>query len=76
METIAVSEFRSNLLNILKRIENGSTIIITSRGRPVAQLIPPEDTAKNARNKLKSLAKTALIKDVLSPIDEKWKVTE
>lgn len=72
METIAVSDLRANLMQILKRIEAGATIVITSRGREIARLVPPDDKASNARKALAELRKTAIIGDVLSPIDEEW----
>ncbi len=53
METIAASKLRANLMQILKRTERGSAPLITSRGRPVAQLTPPQKTTENA---LKALA--------------------
>ena len=73
METVAVSELRSNLMRILKRIERGSIITITSRGRPIARMLPPENSMMEAREKLKSLRETASIGDVVSSIDEEWK---
>ncbi len=72
METIAVSDLRANLMQILKRIEAGATIVITSRGREIARLTPPDDKTSNARKALAELRKTAIIGDVLSPVDEEW----
>ncbi|KPK92990.1 prevent-host-death family protein [bacterium SM23_31] len=74
MQSIAVSKLRANLMKILKQIEHGSSFDITSRGRVVAKLVPPDYTRKLARKKLIEIAKKAKVKDVLSPIDEKWEV--
>jgi prevent-host-death family protein len=68
-----VSEFRSNLMKVLKEIESGSTVNITSRGKVVAKLIPPDDGRKTARDKLKAVGQSAVLRDVISPVDEKWK---
>lgn len=73
MQSVAVSELRANLMKILKRIERGSSIAITSRGRVVAKLIPAEESIKSAEEKLTRIRKTAKIHDVLSPIRENWK---
>lgn len=73
MQSIAVSELRANLMKILKRIERGSSIAITSRGRVVAKLIPAEESRKTAEEKLARIRKTAKIQDVVSPIEENWK---
>lgn len=73
MESIAVSDLRSNLMKVLKNIEKGSSVMITSRGKAVAKLVPADDSIKMAETKLLELRKTAKINDVLSPIDENWK---
>lgn len=73
VESIAVSELRANLMKVLKIIEQGYSLNITSRGRVIAQLIPPEDSIKMAKEKLSKIRKTAKIHDVLSPINETWK---
>ena len=73
MQSVAISELRSNLTKILKRIERGSSITITSRGKVVAKLIPAEESKKTAERKLAQIRKTAKIHDVLSPVGENWK---
>ncbi|MFQ6614226.1 MAG: type II toxin-antitoxin system Phd/YefM family antitoxin [Fidelibacterota bacterium] len=73
MQSIAVSELRANLMRILKNIEKGSSVNITSRGKVVAKLIPPEESIKLAEQKLEKVRKSARINDVLSPISTKWK---
>jgi prevent-host-death family protein len=73
MNTIPVSDLRANLMKILKKIEHGSTIDITSRGKIVAKLVPPDDTKETARKKLKELRGNAVIGDVISPINTQWK---
>ena len=73
MQSIAVSELRANLMKVLKKIEKGSSVMITSHGKAVAKLIPAEQSVKQAENKILEISKTAKIHDVLSPIDENWK---
>ena len=75
METIAASKLRENLMKILKQIEKGSSILITSRGRPVAQLSPPPESASKAQEALTDLSKTAVIGDIVSPMNEPWEVS-
>ena len=72
METIPVSELRANLMRVLKRIESGTSITITARGREMARLVPPENPQAKARQSLKDLRKTAIVEDVLSPTGEEW----
>lgn len=38
--SIGARELRQNLSNVLKRVENGERLVITSRNRPVAELGP------------------------------------
>lgn len=72
METIAVSELRSNLMKVLKDIEHGSIISITSRGKVIANLVPPDHNRELAKKRLEEISKSAIINDVVSPIDVQW----
>ena len=72
MEKVAVSEFRANLLVFLKRVERGEGITLTSRGREVARIMPPENKREEARAALEELRKTAVVGDVVSPVEEEW----
>lgn len=74
MKSIAVSNLRANLMKILKEIEQGSSLDITSRGRVVAKLVPPDYTRSLIKKKLYELGKRAKIHDIISPIDEEWEV--
>jgi len=72
MENIAVSVLRSKIMSVLKEVEVGSTINITSRGKVVARLVPPDINKKIARDKLAALSETAVIGDVITPVGEAW----
>ena len=74
METIAVSELRANLMKVITDIQHGSRKYITSRGKIVAKLVPPDEDKENAKKKLKNISKTAVLHDLISPIDVQWKV--
>ncbi len=76
MNSIAVSELRSNLMNVLKKIEHGSSIDITSRGKVVAKLVPPDYSRKRARNKLKEISEDAVIGNIVLPLDSRWKADQ
>lgn len=73
METIAVSNLRASLMTVLKEIERGSTINITSRGKIVAKLVPPDYNIEEAKSRLKEVSRTAVIHDIISPIESNWK---
>lgn len=73
MKKVAVSNLRENLMVFLKKVENGESVTITSRGREVAKLVPLESKMKESRKVLRQLGKKAVIGDILSPLDENWK---
>ena len=74
MKTISVSELRANLSKVLKEIKHGSSKQITLRGQVVAKLVPPDVRRETAIKSLNEIAKTVIIGDVISPIDDDWEV--
>lgn len=76
MQTIAVSKLRANLMKVLKEIEHGESFDITSRGKIVAKLLPPDYSRDKARNKLKEIGKRVVIHDVISSIDVEWETMQ
>jgi|GEM_PF-5886028 len=42
MQSIGVSELRTNLSGFLEQVQAGEIIVITSRGQEVARLVPPD----------------------------------
>ncbi|MBC8524714.1 MAG: type II toxin-antitoxin system prevent-host-death family antitoxin [Chlorobium phaeobacteroides] len=72
MGTIAVSELRANLKKVMRRVERGESLEITSMGKVVALLVPTENKQKKAREKLNEIAGKAVLHDVLSPLDVPW----
>ena len=73
MITIAVSDFRAHIQKYLEYISKGEEIVLTSRGKEIAKIIPPEKKIYSARKRLKELASTAVIKNVVDPIPVNWK---
>ena len=72
MKQVTISEFRANLLKYLKIVQRGEQMNITSKGTMLATLVPPVGQHDVAKEKLKKLAKTAEIHDVVTPIDGSW----
>jgi len=73
MESVGVSKLRENMALLLNKVRQGETITITSRGTEIALLIPIKNKKEVSRNALKQLRKTAIVGDVVSPIEEEWK---
>jgi prevent-host-death family protein len=72
MESITISQFKATFLSILDNIQKQKRgIIITKRGKPIAELIPYPKT-----NRKISLRDTVtFMGDIVSPVvEEDWKV--
>ena len=72
MEKVGISTLRENLSILLKKVQKGQVITITSRGHEMARLVPVEDNREKSREILRQLGKNAFIDDILSPIHEEW----
>ena len=72
MEKVSISELRANLLEYLTRVQRGERFTVTSKGRALATLVAPVDHRVEAQAKLEELAQTAVLHDVISPLDEPW----
>jgi prevent-host-death family protein len=61
-------EFKAKCLSVLDQVQRtGKAVIVTKRGRPVAQLVPlpPNDSES-------LLGSVVYEEDLLSPIDAEW----
>ncbi len=72
MKSVTISEFRANLLKYLKYAQHGERVSVTSKGAPLATLTPPVSQHISAKTRLRNLAKTAVIHDVVTPIEDSW----
>ncbi|MCH9647523.1 MAG: type II toxin-antitoxin system Phd/YefM family antitoxin [Deltaproteobacteria bacterium] len=77
METLSVSEFKATCLGVLERVRaTGRSLLITKRGQPLAQVLPPpmpEVTAGSAFGCMQGTCDE--IGDILEPLPEKdWEV--
>ena len=73
MKTMAISEFKTHALKILDQVSrNNEKIIVTKRGKPLACIIPYDDTP--ATIKPGQLADTLLFEgDIITPLgEEMW----
>ena len=67
-ETVAISQFKATCLALLESVnKTGQPLIITRRGEPIAQVVPPP-RAKKKRGWLGSFRNTGSITgDIVSP---------
>ena len=73
MLIINVTEFRKHLPTYLKCIQEGDEIRLTNRGKVIARIVPEKDEAEAARERLEAISGTAIVGDIISPIEDvKW----
>jgi prevent-host-death family protein len=68
---IKASEFKAKCLALMDEVERtGQPVVITKKGKPVAELVRHRPRTKNARGILKD--RLFITGDIISPIDVKW----
>lgn len=74
-ESIAISEFKATCLAVLERVRRtGTSIVVTRRGQPIAEVIPPS-AASVGDAWLGSMQHTArIVGDLVAPVggDDDW----
>jgi prevent-host-death family protein len=69
--TIKAGEFKAHCLALMDEVaKTGRPIIITKRGKPVAQLAPVVEKPRKLRGFLKGTIRVT--GDIISPIDVEW----
>ena len=71
LQTIAISEFKATCLAVLERVRRtGTPILVTRRGKPVAEVVPPS-LASTGDAWLGSMRATATIAgDLVAPASD------
>ncbi len=75
VQTIAIAEFKAKCLAILERVrKTGEAVLVTRRGTPVAQVVPPPPAAPPSCSTFGAMKGTAReIGDALEPLPpEDW----
>jgi prevent-host-death family protein len=68
---IKASEFKAKCLAVLDEVERTrETVVITKRGKPVAELRPHRSKKSNLLGILKD--EVEIVGDIISPIDVEW----
>ncbi len=70
MKTMAISEFKAHALRVLDEVAKfQETIVITKRGKPIAQVVPHQKSEMNSAPG--KLADTFVFeKDIVAPLGE------
>ncbi len=61
MGEIAARELRNHTADVLRRVEAGEQVTITSRGRPVAQLVPVRPLRRRPITRAELLRRLAVV---------------
>ena len=77
METVAISQFKATCLSLLERVrKTGQPLLVTRRGKPVAQVLPPplpEAAKKSAFGCMRGTSEQ--LGDIVGPVSEEdWEV--
>jgi prevent-host-death family protein len=75
--TVPVNMLKAHLAEYLARVaDEGATLTITKRGRPVAELSPPRPAKKAKRKSPFGCMKGRgrILGDIVSPLDVEWNV--
>ena len=72
MISVGISEFRTNMSMFLQRVQEGEIISLLLRDKEIAKLVPPDYARAVARQTLADLRQTAVVGDLLAPLDETW----
>ena len=69
--TIAKTKFKPKTFEYLRKVEKSQdTILLTDRGRPVAEIVPYRYPAREALKSMRGLVREYI--DPTAPIDEVW----
>jgi prevent-host-death family protein len=69
--SITASEFKARCLALMDDVgRTGRSVVITKRGKPVAELVPHRPRTRNAFGILKG--ELEITGDIMSPIDVEW----
>jgi prevent-host-death family protein len=68
---IKASEFKAKCLALLDEVERtGETLVITKKGKPVAEVTPHKPAKRSPLGVWKG--RTEILGDIASPIDVEW----
>ena len=77
MEAIAISKFKATCLGLLERVsKTGEPLLVTKRGKPIAQVLPPpppEPAKESAFGCMRGTSEQ--LGDIVGPLSaEDWEV--
>jgi prevent-host-death family protein len=72
MHEVNVTELRNHLQMYLGQVQKGDEILVTSRGKVIARLVPGTQERLSALERVTALRGKCRVGDVVSPLDDAW----
>jgi prevent-host-death family protein len=72
MLAVKITDLRQNLPSWIARARAGERIGVSVHGEIVAELVPAVDRKAEAKRALATLRKTAVLGDLITPVDAEW----
>lgn len=77
MDTVSASEFKATCLALLDRVyETGQPLLITKRGKVIAQLVPPPAKGRSGKWLGCGVGTGKIVGDIVGPVSDpdEWEV--
>lgn len=69
MKTISISRFKATCLAVLEEVRtSGEPILVTKRGVPIAEVVPPSGTATGERALGVFAGSATIVGDIVTPV--------
>lgn len=72
LKPVTITELRRNLSSYMHRVEQGESFRVMVHGKIVARLLPQDDPAGAAYQRILKVRSQAWVGDVESPLNEEW----
>ena len=73
METVSASQFKATCLELLRKVKaTGQPVLITRKGEPIAQLMPPPAKELTPDWLGQAQGSGKILGDLLEPLDIEW----
>lgn len=70
VETYSTYEAKARFSEILRKVRNNKRVVITSRGRPVAEVVPFRDRAESLEERLSRLEDEGVVGRAAGSVEE------
>jgi prevent-host-death family protein len=78
VETVSISQFKARCLELLKKVKRtGKPILVTKRGEPIAEVVPPSPATRKRKWLGSARGTGEILGDIVSPVSaEDWEALQ